>query len=514
MNREQGLSRLRREEIWDVLIIGGGATGLGIAVDAASRGYSVALLEKNDFAKGTSSRSTKLVHGGVRYLAQGNIKLVKEALRERGMLLKNAPHITGAQPFIVPVYSWWSMLFYGIGLSMYDLLAGKLQIGEVKWFGKKKTIERMPDVQTRGLKGGIQYYDGQFDDARLAITLALTASDHGANLLNYVEVKELLRTDKKISGVLCEDVLSGETIRVLSKSVINATGVFADHVIAMDKADQPAMLSPSQGVHIVVDRSHFKGTHALMIPKTDDGRVLFAVPWKGKVVIGTTDTAVKEISDEPEAYDEEIDFIIRNFNRYARTALHRKDVLSVFAGLRPLVKSSNKGSTALMSRDHTILVSVSGLITIIGGKWTTYRKMAKDAVENAIFVGKLKRQPCVTATLKLRGYSDDPMLEGPYGSDVNRVNAIAAEAPENMERWHPELSYTRADLIWMIREEMAMQLEDVLARRTRLLLLDARLAMTIAPTLVKWMASEMGKDADWQVQQLDAFNELASHYIL
>ncbi|MFM7769250.1 MAG: FAD-dependent oxidoreductase, partial [Bacteroidota bacterium] len=334
MNREQGLSRVATEPIWDVVVIGGGATGLGIAVDAASRGYKVALLEKLDFAKGTSSRSTKLIHGGVRYLAQGNIKLVKEALRERGILLKNAPHITWSQPFIVPVYSIISFLFYGIGLSVYDILAGKLQIGKVSWLNRKSVLACIPSIHPKGLKGGILYYDGQFDDARLAITLALTASDRGACVLNYVDVNGFEYNERKICGVICRDTLSNKEFRLLSKSVINATGVFADHLIALDKPDQPAMLSPSQGVHIVVDPKYFVGSHALMIPKTDDGRVLFAVPWNGKVVIGTTDTAVKEISDEPEAFDEEIDFIIRNFNQYTGMKLGRENILSVFAGLR------------------------------------------------------------------------------------------------------------------------------------------------------------------------------------
>lgn len=513
MNRAHGISRLREEKSWDVLIIGGGATGLGIAVDAASRGYRVLLLEKNDFAKGTSGRSTKLVHGGVRYLAQGNIKLVKEALRERGILLKNAPHITGTQPFIVPVYSYWSFLFYGIGLSIYDVLAGKLQIGKVRWLGKRKTIECLPSVNQKGLIGGILYYDGQFDDARLAVTLALTAYDQGACILNYMEVQELLHENKKLTGVTCKDGLTGEVYKVISKSVINATGVFADHVIAMDKADQPAMLSPSQGVHIVVDPIYFKGTHALMIPKTDDGRVLFAVPWNGKVVIGTTDTSVKEISDEPEAFDEEIDFIIRNFNKYSGTTIERKDILSVFAGLRPLVKSTNKGSTALMSRDHTILVSVSGLITIIGGKWTTYRKMAKDAVENAVFVGKLKREKCRTEDLKLRGWTDEEQPTQ-YGSDQAKIKEIEKEDPSYSEKWHPDYTFTRADLIWMIREEMAMQVEDILARRSRILLLNARDALTMAPKLAEWMAVEMKQDENWKAEQLSSFTEVAQRYLI
>lgn len=517
MKRERELSRLDEEALWDIVVIGGGATGLGIAVDAASRGYKVALFEKYDFAKGTSSRSTKLVHGGVRYLAQGNLKLVMEALRERGMLLRNAPHLTRRQAFIVPVYSWWSMFFYGIGLRLYDLLAGKLQIGGVRILGKKKAVELMPGIEPNKLKGGVEYYDGQFDDARLALALALTASDHGACLLNYMDVQELLHENEKLTGITCRDILSGKVYKVFSRSVINATGVFADDVLSKDKADQPGMLSPSQGVHLVADADFFPGDRALMIPRTDDGRVLFAVPWQGKVVIGTTDTPVKEVLEEPEAFEEEIEFILTHFNRYTRGGLTRKDVRSVFAGLRPLVKTGNKSATALMSRDHTIMVSPSGLITIIGGKWTTYRKMAKDAVANAAFVGKLVRRECVTDALRLRGWEEageEADHLHMYGSDAAQIRSMIEEHAVLGEQLHTDHPYTHAEVLWAVREEMAMQVEDVLARRTRLLFLDAKAAWEAAPVVAGWMAAEMGKDSEWISEQVAKFRETAIGYIL
>jgi glycerol-3-phosphate dehydrogenase len=517
MKREQELGRLTHEALWDMVVIGGGATGLGIAVDAASRGYKVVLLEKFDFAKGTSSRSTKLVHGGVRYLAQGNLKLVMEALLERGILLQNAPHLTRRQAFVVPVYSWWSLFYYGIGLRLYDLLAGKLQIGGVRILSRKRTLEQLPGLNPHQLKGGIEYYDGQFDDARLALALALTASDHGACVLNYMDVESLLHEGGKITGVSCRDMLTGKEYKLVSKSVINATGVFADEVLSKDKRGQPGMLSPSQGVHLVVDASFFPGDAALMIPRTDDGRVLFAVPWQGKVVIGTTDTPVGEVQEEPEAFDEEIDFIMSHFNRYTRGGLTRKDVRSVFAGLRPLVKTGNKSATALMSRDHTIMVSASGLITVIGGKWTTYRKMAKDAVANAAFVGKLTRKDCVTDRLRLRGWAPSEVEVDHlqmYGADAEQIRKMMVDHPEWGERLHGDYSYTRAEVIWAIREEMALQVEDVLARRTRLLFLDAKAAWDAAPVVAVWMAEELGLGEQWVLEQTEKFRDLAFGYML
>ena len=433
MNRAENIARLKSTPEWDILVIGGGATGLGIAVDAASRGYSVALVEKDDFAKGTSSRSTKLIHGGVRYLAQGNIKLVIEALRERGILLKNAPHLTRRQVFIIPSFKWWEKFYYGLGLGLYDLLAGRLQIGSVNMLGKQSVMMQIPMVKTKGLSGGISYYDGQFDDARLAINLAQTADEQGACMVNHMEVDSLIIDNKKVKGAELYDHINDENLSVRAKVVINATGVFADDVIRMENPDAPPLLSPSQGVHIVVDKRFFPGYTAMMIPKTDDYRVLFAVPWHDKVVIGTTDTAIDEVSDEPRALEEEINYIIAHFNRYTSANITRRDVLSVFAGLRPLVKQANVASTALISREHTIVVPASGLITIIGGKWTTYRKMAMDAIQNAVFVGKLEKRPCVTEDLKIHGWTAAVNEEDPlhiYGADAPAIAKMMVDHPE------------------------------------------------------------------------------------
>jgi glycerol-3-phosphate dehydrogenase len=516
VNRNENIAKLRSGEDWDILVVGGGATGLGIAVDAATRGYKVVLAEKDDFAKGTSSRSTKLLHGGVRYLAQGNVKLVREALRERGILLANAPHLTRRQSFIVPVYTWWEKFYYAVGLGLYDLLAGKLQIGKVSLLSRREVLRKMPHVLEKGLKGGIEYFDGQFDDARLAINLAQTASEFGACMVNYLELEELRKSGKKISGAVLLDRISGERLTLNAKVVINATGVYADRLMGMDDAASPTTVSPSQGVHIVVDRSFFPGESALMMPRTDDERVLFAVPWHDKVVVGTTDTAIEEVRDEPIALEEEIEFIISHFNRYTKANISRKDVRSVFAGLRPLVKASGSASTALISRDHNIFVSNSGLVTIIGGKWTTYRKMAMDAVQNAVFVGKLPKRDCVTEKLRLHGWTDKPSGISElalYGADAERLQSLMQERGMS-DRLHPEHPYTHAHVIWAIREEMAVTVEDVLARRTRLLILDARAAVDIAEKVAEVMAAELGETEDWVREQVADFRDLASHYVL
>jgi glycerol-3-phosphate dehydrogenase len=517
MNRSSNIEKLKADRIWDILVIGGGATGLGIAVDAVTRGYSIALVEKDDFAKGTSSRSTKLVHGGVRYLAQGNLKLVQEALKERGILLRNAPHLTRKQAFIVPSFNIINKYYYGLGLGIYDLLAGKRQIGKVSILSKSEVVKRMPMVQQKKLDGGVQYYDGQFDDARLAVNLAQTAAFYGACMVNHVEVDDLLTDGKKINGALLFDHLTGDSFEVKAKVVINATGVFADGVIQMDNKDASPILSPSQGVHLVVDSKFFPGATALMIPKTDDDRVLFAVPWHDKVVLGTTDTPVDEVDEEPKALDEEIDFIISHFSRYSSSTITRADVLSVFAGLRPLVRSSNSTSTALISRDHTIVVSPSGLITIIGGKWTTYRKMAKDAVENAAFVGKLSKRECVTEDLRIHGWKEPSNDDGSlsiYGSDAAYIRALMESDSSLKETIHPRSNYTKAEVIWAVRNEMAMTVEDVLARRLRLLFLDAVAAKESAQLVAEIMAAELGMDDLWVRKQVEAFNTVATGYIL
>ncbi len=516
MKRNIEIEKIKQETEWDIIVVGGGATGLGIAVDAAKRGFKILLLEKHDFAKGTSSRSTKLVHGGVRYLAQGNIKLVVEALRERGFMLANAPHLTRVQHFIIPAYSYFSKWFYAIGLFLYDILSRKLSLGHPTMLSKKKVMQKLPKIKAKGLKGGVVYTDGQFDDARMAITLALTASDLGASLINYMHVTGLIKEQGKVVGVIAEDELGNETFSLKAKVVINATGVFADSLLDMDDPDSPAMVMPSQGVHLVVDQHFFPGNEALMIPKTKDGRVLFALPWHGKVVIGTTDTALNIINEEPIALEEEIEFILLHFNEYTSSAITRKDVLSVFAGLRPLVKSSNQTSTSLASRDHTILVSKSNLITITGGKWTTYRKMAKDAVNNAAFVAKLPIVKCSTRNLRLHGYSKSLHYGdrfSAYGSDATVIHSIIQEQPHLAAKVHPNFDYCYAEIVFSVQFEMAMTIEDILARRSRLLLLDAQATIDAAPVVAAFMRNLFAEDNQWEEEQLSSFLQLANGYL-
>jgi len=516
VDRNSAIETLKSERHWDIIVVGGGSTGLGIAVDAAKRGFKTLLLEKYDFAKGTSSRSTKLVHGGVRYLAQGNIKLVVEALRERGFMLANAPHLTRVQHFVIPAYSYFLKWFYGIGLFLYDLLSRKLSLGHPALLTKKSVLKKMPTIQPKGLKGGILYTDGQFDDARMAIALAMTAYDLGATVVNYVQVTSLIKEYDKVVGLVAEDELKGELFSLKAKVVINATGVFADSILDMDDPDAPAMVMPSQGVHLVVEQNFFPGTDALMIPKTKDGRVLFALPWHGKVVIGTTDTALNIINEEPIALEEEIEFILMHFNEYATSKITRKDVLSVFAGLRPLVKTSNQTSTSLASRDHTIIVSKSNLITITGGKWTTYRKMAKDAVNNAAFVAKLPIVKCTTRKLKLHGYTNTLKYGdkfSAYGSDAELIQAMINERPELSKSIHPKYDYCHAELEFSVRNEMAMTVEDILARRSRLLFVDARAAIEAAPIVAQVMARLLKEDQHWEEEQVSTFLALANGYL-
>ena len=399
------------EKEWDIIIVGGGATGLGTALDAASRGYQTLLLEQADFAKGTSSRSTKLVHGGVRYLAQGNISLVQEALYERGLLLKNAPHLVKNVSFIIPNYQWWERVFYSVGLGIYDLLAGKSSFGRTKHIPKKELLKRLPGIDPKGLYGGVVYHDGQFDDSRLAINLAQTCQEQGGAVLNYFRVTGLTKNSKgKISGVIANDVETGITYQLKAKVVINATGVFVDDLLQMDKPGKKPLVRPSQGVQLVIARSFMPSDDALMIPKTEDGRVLFVVPWHDKLVVGTTDTPLNAHSLEPVALDAEIDFILNTAAKYLTKAPARKDVLSLFAGLRPLAAPEGDTSkTKEISRSHKLIVSKSGLVTITGGKWTTYRRMAEDTVDKAIQTGGLKPQPCFTKNLPIHGSKQIPI---------------------------------------------------------------------------------------------------------
>jgi len=505
--------RFEAQVPWDIAVIGGGATGMGVAVDAAARGLSVVLVEAHDFGKGTSSRSTKLVHGGVRYLEQGNIPLVMSALKERGLMRQNAPHLVHDLAFVVPNYSWWEAPFYGIGLKLYDLLAGKYGFGASKLLSKEQTLERLPALEPEDLIGGVVYYDGQFDDARLLIHLAMTAADHRATLVNYCPATGLLRdSDGYVNGLTAHDEETGEDLTIAARIVVNATGVFTDSVRRMADPEAEQLVVTSQGIHLVFDRSFLKGDTALMVPKTSDGRVLFVIPWHGHAVAGTTDTPVDAPSLEPRALDEEIEFVLETAGRFFVRPPSRADVLAVYVGLRPLVKG--EGKTSALSRDHVIHVDTSGLLTITGGKWTTYRHMAEDCVDHAITLGKLPDAECTTKSLKIHGYMEDSGALGSlevYGADAEAIRELAKN-PALALQLHPELPYIAAEVVWAARAEMARTVEDVLARHTRALFLNARAAMAMAEPVAKVLAAELGRDEAWVAAQVKEFCALAEQY--
>lgn len=482
-----------RTEPWDIVVIGGGATGAGCALDAASRGFQVLLLEQHDFGKGTSSRSTKLIHGGVRYLRQGNISLVREALRERGILLKNAPHVVHKHPFIIPCYSLWQKVFYGVGMKIYDRLSGKYGIGDSRILSRSDTVEHLPSIKKVGLSGGILYYDGQFDDTRFLIDLVRTANTHGAAALNYAKVGSLNKDSSgRICGLEFTDVETGETFPVEGKAVINATGAFCDTVRRMSDAEAEQIVTFAQGIHLVFDRKFMPADNAIMIPKTSDGRVLFCIPWHGHVLVGTTDTQVRTASLEPKALDSEIDFVLDTAGEYLAKRPSRADIRSVFAGIRPLIRSKKREQTSSLSRGHDLFVDGSGLVTITGGKWTTFRRMAEDAVDKAITVGGLENVECRTAELPI----SPPVRDAEPG-----------------EKLHPDLPYTGEDIVRAARYEMARTLEDVLARRTRALFLNAKAAVETAPAAAGIMAEQLGRDEAWAETEIANFRDLAANYL-
>ncbi len=505
------------EKIWDIIVVGGGATGLGTALDAAARGYKTLLLEQADFAKGTSSRSTKLVHGGVRYLAQGDIGLVREALYERGLLLKNAGHLVKNELFIIPNYEWWSGAYYTIGLTLYDLLAGKLSFGKSKHISKEETIARLPSVRQKDLRGGVVYHDGQFDDARLAINLAQTCLEQGATVLNYFQVTGLMKENGKVCGVTAKDLETCTKYQLKSKAVINATGVFVDDLLQKDEPHKKPLVKSSQGIHIVLDRSFMPCNDALMIPKTDDGRVLFVVPWHGKLLIGTTDTPLNEHKTEPIALEEEIGFVMRNVSRYLSKEPARKDIRSIFAGLRPLAApQAGSAETKEISRSHKLIVSASGLITITGGKWTTYRRMGEDTIDKAIETAKLQPKKSTTKDLPIHGNTNTADWNDHfyvYGTDKEQLLTLLNENPAWGEKLHHRLDYTAAEVTWAVRHEMARTVEDVLARRVRALFLDARAAIDMAPRVARLIATELNKDENWENNKVADFIHIAEGYL-
>ena len=501
-----------------MIVIGGGATGLGTAVEAAARGYRTILLEQSDYAKGTSSRSTKLVHGGVRYLQQGNVSLVLEALRERGRLIRNAPHVAGNLPFVVPVYDWWEGPFYGVGMKLYDMLAGRLGLGPSRVLSREKTLALIPNVEPTGLRGGVIYHDGQFDDARLAVCLAQTLAGLGGVPLNYMQVTQLKKNGATVCGVVARDLESGDEIELDGRVVINATGVYSDGLRLLDDPREEPMMAASQGVHLVFDQSFLAGDSAIMVPKTADGRVLFAVPWHGRAVVGTTDTPIGDTPLEPRAQEEEIAFLLEHAAMYLARDPTRADVLSLYCGIRPLVKSGADKGTAALSRDHVLLISKSNLVTITGGKWTTYRKMGEDTVDAAALLAGLEERPSKTTRLRLHGWVEQPAQEPGllplYGADVPAVRQVLDERPGWDQPLHPDLPYFVGEVAWAVRREMARTVEDALARRTRALLLNARASVAAAPAVASIMATELGRDEAWQAEQVAAYRSLAAGYIL
>jgi len=503
---------------WDIIVVGGGATGVGIAIDAATRGYDVLLLEQSDFGKGTSSRSTKLVHGGVRYLEQGNVALVMEALQERGLLAQNAPHLVRNLGFVVPNYDWWEAPFYGIGLKLYNLLAGKYGFGASRILSQEETLLRLPTINPEGLRGGVIYFDGQFDDSRLLINLAATAFEQGAVLLNYAKVTGVTKdAEQFVDGVAFRDAETGQEFAAKARVVVNATGPFTDALRRMADATVQPMIAPSQGIHLVFDGTFLPGDSAIMVPHTSDGRVLFAIPWHGHTVVGTTDTPVAEPALEPVAMQQEVEFILQTASLYLARKPTRADVLSVFAGIRPLVRSGESGNTAALSRDHTIRIENSGMLTICGGKWTTYRHMAEDCVDQAATLARLPDKPCVTAHLNIHGFHSNADRLGPlrvYGSDAAALRQLMEADASLAEPLHPALPYTAAEVVWAAREEMACTVEDVLARRTRALFLNARAAIDMAPRVADLLARELQRDDQWKAGQIEAFREMAQSYTL
>ena len=518
MKRNLLLNHIKTTPVWDVVIIGGGASGLGAAIDATSRGLKTILLEQYDFTKGTSSRSTKLVHGGVRYLAQGNISLVFEALKERGRLLQNAPHLVTNTSFLIPAYKWWSIPFYTIGLSVYDLLAGRLSFGRSHPVSKSQTLKDIPTLIKNKLKGSTLYHDGQFDDARLGINMVQTINENGGTAINYFKVNDLVKTNGKITGVKATDTETNEEYTISTKVVVNATGIFVDEILQKDNPNARHVILPSQGVHLVIGKEFLPTDYAIMIPKTSDGRILFAVPWHDKVILGTTDVKKNKSVIEPMATSEEVDFILETAGRFLEKKPTRADVKSVYAGLRPLAAPKREGGkTKEISRSHKIMESKSGLITIIGGKWTTYRRIGEDIIDKVVRQLKLKNVKSATEDLQIHGYKTDVDFSDPlyfYGSDIDLIQKLIEEDATLNEWLSESLKIKKAQVVLACRNEMARKVEDVLARRTRALFLDAAESIRIAPMVAMILAKELDQNKDWEQNQIEVFTKLAKRYLI
>lgn len=517
-NREDIIARLRNSDApWDVLVIGGGASGLGAAVEAASRGYHTLLVERVDFAKGTSSRSTKLAHGGVRYLQQMNVALVLDALKERGHMLRNAPHLVHDLSFVVPAYDYLSLPYYGLGLKVYERLSGKFSLGKSRLLSRAETLKNLPTISSEGLRGGIIYHDGQFDDARYAISLMRTLQDLGGIAVNYLEATQILHRRGKSVGIKALDRETGESFDIEAKVVINATGAYAEKILSMDHSLNGSVLALSQGTHFVLPASFLQSTTAMMVPRTDDGRVLFAIPWHGATIVGTTDEPVNCASDDPQPMDREKNFLLEHIARYFGRRPEPAEILSMWSGQRPLFREHGK-KTSQVSRDHKILVSASGMITMTGGKWTTYRRMGQDAINRAVDLRLLPKTASRTIDLKLHGWLASPLSEMSesevvYGSDFPALQALATKDRELDQMIHPRLPYRFREVAWAARHELARTTEDVLARRTHALLLDARAAMEAAPAVANLLGKELKRDAAWIRRDLERFFSIAKSFV-
>ena len=512
------LANLEKNQSWDFIIIGGGASGLGIALDAAARGYRVLLLEKHDFAHATSSRSTKLIHGGLRYLRSGQFSMVSEALHERALLMQNAPHLVHPLAFIMPTKNWWSRLYYFAGIKLYDMLAGaQLNGRKSHLLSKAETLRRLPTVQANRIDGGIEFFDGQFDDSRLAINLAQTLVEQGGTALNYMPVQKLLKEKNQVVGVIAQDLVSGKDYEIRSRVVINATGAFVDSVRRMDNASISPMIVPSQGAHIVLKRSFFPGDSALIIPEIEHNRVLFFIPWKDHLLVGTTETPLDHIVDEPVPLKKEIEFLLRHSSKFLTHAPTESDILSAFAGIRPLANTTkNDQDTATLSRDHLVIVSDSKLMSVVGGKWTTYRKMGEDTIDQAAKLANLTIRKSKTQNLPIHGsirafQNNDEWSY--YGSDIAPVNQLANNDEQLLQKMHSDLPCRPVDVLWAVRSEMARNVEDVLARRTRCLLLGAKSSVEIAPAVAAIMAQELGLGPEWEKKQVESYRALAMKYL-
>lgn len=513
------LQQVTSTKQWDFIIIGGGASGLGIALDAASRGFKTLLLEQYDFAKGTSSKSTKLLHGGVRYLAQGDIKLVMEALEERGLLKKNAQHLFHKQEFIIPNYTWWKGPYYWVGLKLYDVLAKKFSLGASTYISKNKVTQGLPTIKSEGLANGISYFDGQFDDARLALNIAQTAIQEGATVINYCKVTRFNKShNSHINEVVFLDQETQKEYIVKGKVIVNATGVFTDSILKMLSPNHKKTVVPSQGIHLMLAGSFLNSNKAIMIPKTSDGRVLFIIPWYNKVIAGTTDTLIKKPKIEPKPLEEEVYFILSTINQYLTKKATKEDILSVFSGLRPLAKPDKDSTkTKEVSRSHKIIIN-KNLVTIIGGKWTTYRKMAEDVIDKSINNFKLNQVATKTKEIEIIGNTkrdkNKSGLLSFYGAHLVEINSLEKLQPEWSQKLHPNYPFKVVHIVWAVKNEMARTVEDFLSRRIRLLLLDVKAALKCAPIVAKTMGQLLEKDKKWEEAQVLAFKKLAQQYLL